>query len=215
MPNELLRIGIIEDNELLLSNYSDYFECQENYILSFAFESITALKKQIKKNDVSIPDIILLDINLPDISGIEAIPILKIYFQKTIIVMLTAFNDSENIIKSIQNGASGYLIKGMPLHEISLALENYKKDGSATSPYVAKKMLEYINIIYKNKETLLQDLTHREKEVVEHITDGLTNIAISQKLGIKASTINQHLKNIYIKIGVKSRTELISKILKY
>ncbi len=214
MSSKIIKIGIIEDNELLLSNYSDYFECQEGYVISFAFESMTVFKNSIKKKTIFNPDIILLDINLPEMSGIDAIPILKTHFPKVIIVMLTAYNSSENIIKSIQNGALGYLIKGMPLNEIKLALENYKKGGSATTPYVTKKLMEHINSISKNKEQLMMQLTLREKEVVKCLTEGLSYKDSASKLGVKPTTVNQHLKNIYVKLGVNSKTELIAKILK-
>ena len=209
----MIRIGIIEDNDLLLQNYTDFFDCQENYEVSFGFESILNLQKTIKTQKIPNPDIILLDINLPGITGIEGISILKSYFPRVKIVMLTAYSDSDSIIKSIENGASGYLEKGISLQEIKSSLETHQKGGSATTPLVVKKLIDHINNISKNKEEILAKLTKREKEVVQSLIEGLSYKDAALSLNVSSSTINQHLKKIYIKLGIKSKSELMSKIL--
>ncbi|MFW0716663.1 response regulator [Pedobacter sp. N23S346] len=212
MSQKITKIGIIEDNEYLLRNYNDYFDLQEEYQVSFAFKSFGIFEKSNKDSSFNA-DIILLDINLPDISGIDAIPILKKYYPKVIIVMLTAYKDVEYIIKSVQSGALGYLVKGMPLNEIKLSLDTYKSGGVATSPLAIKKIFEYIGQLHKKKEKEFETLTPREKQVAECLIEGLSYKGAAIKLGLKPTTINQHLKNIYIKFNVNSKAALISKVL--
>jgi DNA-binding NarL/FixJ family response regulator len=209
----MIKIGIIEDNELLLNNYSEFFNTNEDYHVTFAFESIMALRKAVSSSKLFNPDLILLDINLPGISGIEGISILKDYFPKAKIIMLTAYSDSESIITSLQKGADGYLEKGISLHEIKSSLEIYKKGGSATTSKVVRKMIDYINSLHIQKEETLSKLTKREKQVVNCLINGLSFKNAAKELEVNACTINQHLKKIYIKLNVNSKSELISKIL--
>lgn len=211
MAQKITKIGIIEDNEYLLRNYNDYFDQQEGYQVSFAFKNFGLFEKNNTKNFST--DIILLDINLPDISGIDAIPILKKYYPKVIIVMLTACKDVEYIIRSVQSGALGYLVKGMPLNEIKRSLDTYKSGGAATSPLAIKKIFEYIGQLHKKKQKEFESLTPREKQVTTCLVEGLSYKGAAVKLGLKPTTINQHLKNIYIKFNVNSKAALISKVL--
>lgn len=213
MPNKTTKIGIIEDHEFLLNNYKNYFDLQDDYQVSFAFNSLLTFENR-KKENILNTDIILLDIGLPVVSGIDAISILKRYYPKVIIVMLTSHKDTENIIKSVQHGALGYLIKGMPLNEIKSALEMYKLGGAATSPFVVKKMFEYIGLLHKKKSHVLDTLTAREKEVAQCLIDGLSYKDAASKLGLKVTTVNQHLKNIYIKFNVNSKAQFVSSILR-
>lgn len=211
MLKKITKIGIIEDNEYLLRNYNEYFDFQEEYQVSFACKSLGTFEKN-RKDHAFYADIILLDIDLPDISGIDAIPILKKHYPKAIIVMLTAYKDIDSIIRSAQSGALGYLVKGMPLNDIKLSLDTYKSGGAATSPLAVKKIFEYISQLHKKKEQEFETLTPREKQVTECLLEGLSYKDAAIKLGLKATTINQHLKNIYIKFNVNSKSALISKV---
>lgn len=209
----MVKIGIIEDNELLLNNYSEYFKTDDNYFVTFAFESILALQKAIRSFKLFNPDIILLDINLPGVSGIEGISILKEYFPKVKIVMLTAYSESETIINALQKGADGYLEKSISLLEIKTSIENYKIGVNAASPNAVKIMINYINSLHSKKEETLSKLTKREKQVVTCLINGLTFKKAAFELNVNTCTINQHLKKIYIKLNVNSKSELISKVL--
>ncbi|KHJ36725.1 transcriptional regulatory protein DegU [Pedobacter glucosidilyticus] len=208
-----ISIGIIEDNEKLLNNYSEFFQLQDNYTLSFGFPSVDDFLRNFDKKEHIQPDIILLDINLPGTSGIDGIKILKEYFPKAIIVMLTAYSSNSHIITALENGASGYLVKGMSLHDIKSSLANYENDGSAISPNVAKKLIEHFNHTKKQEEIILKVLTGREKDITKCIVNGLSHKETAEQLNIKASTVNHHLKNIYIKLGVNTKTALIAKVM--
>jgi DNA-binding NarL/FixJ family response regulator len=208
----MANIGLIEDNAELLKNYIEYFQYQDDYQICFSFSSINDFIEQ--QNTITIiPEIILLDINMPGISGIEGIAYLKKKFPKATIVMLTAYERKEFIHKALEHGANGYLIKGTSLNEIKKSLESYKNDGSAISPQVAKQLIEIFKASKESKEKKIKLLTNREKDVAKCIADGLTLKETAANLGVEYSTVNHHLKNIYIKLQVNSKGALIKKIL--
>ena len=208
----MTNIGLIEDNAELLKNYTEYFLYQDDYYVSFSFSSIDEFLKNKHVIEIT-PKIVLLDINMPGISGIDGISHLKKKFPEVIIVMLTAYSRKEFIHKAIEYGANGYLIKETPLHEIKKSLESYKSAGSAISPQVAKELIEAFRLQKEAKESNIKQLTKREKDVAISIADGLTLKETALKLGIEYSTINHHLKNIYVKLQVNSKGHLITKIL--
>jgi len=209
-----IKIGIIEDNSRLRNNYSEFFQLQDEYILSFAFESINAFKENFDPKSGIVPDIILLDINLPGIGGIDGIELFKSLFPNTSIIMLSAYSDKEHVISAIEKGASGYLLKGMSLFEIKSTIDNYYTGGAAVSPTITRTIIDHMSGVAGKRETLQNDLTIREKEIVRCLTDGLSYKETGTRLGITTNTVNQHLKNIYIKLEVKSKAELISKVFK-
>eukprot|EP00388_Colpodella_angusta_P009244 GDKJ01024725.1.p1 GENE.GDKJ01024725.1~~GDKJ01024725.1.p1 ORF type:complete len:229 (-),score=0.94 GDKJ01024725.1:297-983(-) len=211
MTERKTKIGIIEDNTKLLANYTEFFEFQEDYSVCFSLENLNSIATDYKNNLLQTPDIILLDINLPGISGLDGIKLIKVLFPRAKIIMLTGFNDNENIITAIKNGASGYLIKGISLADLKTEVEKYKTEGAALTANVAKKMIQHIQVMHNNKEEILDCLTKREKEIIFNLLVGLTYKSIGVQLNIKQSTVNQHLKNIYTKLNVTSKAELIYK----
>jgi DNA-binding NarL/FixJ family response regulator len=207
-----INIGLIEDNIELLKNYTEYFLYQEDYEVSFSYSSINEFLEN-QDNIKVIPQIILLDINMPGISGIDGIYYLKKKFPNVTIVVLSAYSQREYILKALENGANGYLIKGVSLNEIKKSLENYNKQGYSISPKVAKQLVEEFRQAKVLEKEVLVMLTKRENEVVKCIVDGLTQQQSATHLGIKFHTVNHHLKSIYVKLNVKNRSSLIKKIL--
>lgn len=161
-----------------------------------------------------LPDIILLDINLPGISGIDGIKILKSYFPAATIIMLTAYEDEGTILKALKKGASGYLVKSMSLFQINEALQNMYKGTLPLADSVTKTIIQHFNTCEETEDPRLHDLTEREKEIASCITDGLTYKETGNRLSITANTVNQHLKKVYVKLNVNSKAELVSKLLK-
>lgn len=213
--NTLIRhfnIGIIEDNSELLGNYVEFFSHQINYSVCFSCASISEFIEGVNSKTVK-PNIILLDINLPGISGIEGIEFIKKKFPKVIIVMLTAYSDREYILKALEYGANGYLIKGMSLEDMKQHLNQYEKNGSAVSPKVAKELIDHFRSSKLKEQNTLAILTPREKEIALCIVNGHTQKQAAEILGIKFNTINHHLKNIYTKLGVNTQVALIKKII--
>lgn len=210
----LTAIGIIEDDETLLNNYSSYFKMQPGYLLSFAYESIGSFQASFSEETGIQPDIILLDINLPGISGIEGIKMLKGFFPETIIIMLTAYEDEKTILSALRKGASGYLIKSMSLFQVNETLQSIFSGGVPLTPSVTQTLIRHLNASGEKENPSLAALTQREKEIVDCLTDGLTYKEAASRMGITAHTVNQHLKKVYVKLNVNSKAELVSKLLK-
>jgi DNA-binding NarL/FixJ family response regulator len=211
--NKALSIGIIEDDPTLLHNYASYFTMQPGYLLSFAFESMGAFSA-VLQSELIEPDIILLDINLPGISGINGIKILKKHFPKTAIVMLTAYEDEKNVVSALQKGAAGYLVKSMSLFKINEALLNMHLGEVPLASSVTQTIIRHLHMSDKEDHESLTLLTAREREIADCLTDGLTYKEAGNRLGITAHTVNQHLKKVYVKLNVKSKSELVSLLLK-
>lgn len=212
MNTNSIRIGFIEDNELLLANYKEYFEGDGQFLCAFAEGSIAELVEFSKNHQEVQPDIILLDIQLPKMNGIEGISILNELFPNASIVMMTAYEDQDNLLNSFNNGASGFLTKNMSLSAVKDAILSIYENGAALSPSAAKTLINSLALKRNKFNSIINNLTAREKEIAKHIKSGLSYKEIAQQLYISARTVNQHLKHIYQKVGVNSRSQLAAKM---
>lgn len=157
------------------------------------------------------PDITLMDINLPGMSGIEAIFTIKESYPKAKFLVLTIFNDDEKVFSAIKAGAGGYLLKK---HSFDLLLDNIRElhfGGAPMSPEIAKKVISYFQ--KDDEKAHLNKLTDKEKKVLELIVEGFLYKEIAYKLGVTIDAIKKHAHNIYEKLHVRSRSEAIKKYL--
>jgi len=212
MANNPIKIGFIEDNELLLENYKEYFENSEEFTCSFAFGTIPDLFTYMKSNYLAIPDIVLLDIQLPEINGIEGIPLLQERLAGTRIVMMTAFDDKESVMSAFSTGAAGFLTKNMSLNAVSEALLSLLNNGAALCPSAARVLIASVGQKMQKINSIINRLTPREREIARFIKSGLSYQQIADQLFISDRTVNQHLKHIYQKVGVNSRSQLAAKM---
>ena len=158
-------------------------------------------------------DIILLDINLPELSGVEAIPFFKEKFPGQKIIMLTILEDEFNIMTAIKNGADGYILKKTNPQKILDAIQQVYEGGAALTPMVAKQVLSFFQPVPKEKQQL-SALTKREHEILSCIVSGITNERIAAELFISTQTVRNHIKNIYEKLQVHSKAQVVAKALK-
>jgi len=212
MANNPIKIGFIEDNELLLENYKEYFDGSDEFTCTFAFGTIPDLFTYMKSNYLAIPDIVLVDIQLPEINGIEGIPLLQERLAGTRIVMMTAFDDKESVMSAFSNGAAGFLTKNMSLNAVSEALLSLLNNGAALSPSAARILIASVGQKMQKINSIINRLTPREREIARFIKSGLSYQQIADQLFISARTVNQHLKHIYQKVGVNSRSQLAAKM---
>jgi DNA-binding NarL/FixJ family response regulator len=212
MANNPIKIGFIEDNELLLENYKEYFESSDEFTCTFAFGTIPDLFTYMKSNYLAIPDIVLLDIHLPEINGIEGIPLLQERLAGTRIVMMTAFDDKESVMSAFSNGAAGFLTKNMSLSAVSEALLSLVNNGAALCPSAARVLIASVGQKMQKINSIINRLTPREREIARFIKSGFSYQQIADQLFISARTVNQHLKHIYQKVGVNSRSQLAAKM---
>jgi DNA-binding NarL/FixJ family response regulator len=160
--------------------------------------------------DNSDPDILLLDINLPGLSGLEAIPIFKQKFPGLKIIMLTILEDDRHVLEAIKNGADGYLLKKSTPVKILDGIQQVYEGGAALTPMVAKQIMAFLKP-EAVKQGSYSNLTVREKEILLLITQGMINEVIACKLFISVQTVHNHIKNIYDKLQVHSRAQVVAK----
>lgn len=208
----LIRVSIVEDNAVLreslsvLINGSDGFRC----ISTFA-NAETAIQ-ELPRN---WPDIVLMDINLPKMSGIECVAKLKAMKPALQVLMLTVYVDSEKIFKSLMAGASGYLIKQTPPAKILEALSDVQRGGAPMSNNIARKVVEYFQQLQQTQQSNVEteNLTKREYEILNHLAKGYQDKEIAEMLSVSVITVRTHIRSIYQKLHVRSRTEAAFKFL--
>jgi DNA-binding NarL/FixJ family response regulator len=209
-PSVRLALWIIEDDEQFgaqlceLINLSDAFACTHTFA---ACEPAIALLKQKDP-----PDLILLDIGLPGMNGIEGIKIIRSITPETKIIMLTVFEDTSTILQAISHGAAGYLLKGSSLELLVESLKTILDGGAPMNPQIARKILE----VFAQSSSPKADygLTPREQEVLGHLVSGLQKKQIAEKMFITFHTVDKHLRSVYVKLQVPSRSIAIAKALK-
>jgi DNA-binding NarL/FixJ family response regulator len=207
----MIRIGIIEDNIFLLKSFRDYLNDTDGMSVVFASISMEDAKEQINNKNTTIPDIILLDIFLPGESGMDAIPYIKEKYPDTKIIILTAYNEENLIINCLRQGAVGYALKTAKLSQLVEVILHTKRTGAFVDELSLSKVIS--NIQAKKTGSFKELLTFREKEIVSLVEKGYSYKQMSEQLFVTTYTINYHLKNIYKKLGIHSKSELLSKLM--
>lgn len=207
----MIKVGIVEDNVKIRNLIQRYLDMQDGIGCPVAVDSVEEMLEHLKNNDN--PDIILMDIQLPGMSGIEGIGIIKKDYPEIDIIMLTVYHDSHKIFDSLKAGASGYLLKHTSLPEIKEAVEDLAKGGAPMSPQIARKVIQYFNkpVVKKKPES---NLTAREQDIVNGLVDGLSYKMIADRFDISIDTVRAHIRNIYKKLHVNSKGEVIAKSLR-
>lgn len=188
----------------MLINSSDAFTCPS------LFRTCEPALLKLQTEDP--PDIVLMDIGLPGMSGIEGIKRIRAMTPEVKTVILTVFEDSDTIVQAISNGAAGYLLKGSSLEVIVDSLKSIVGGGAPINPQIAKKILD----VFAHTRSGQNDygLTPREKEVLCHLVEGLQMKQIANRMFITFHTVDKHLRSIYAKLQVPSRSLAIAKALK-
>jgi len=203
----MIKISIIEDNIEYRDAVSLMINMQDDMTMLHLMESCDGMMESFK---VSLPDLVLMDIDLPGMNGIEAIwKIRKVYPGLTILI-LTVFEDEEKIFGAFKAGANGYLLKKDSPVKIVDAIREALRGASPMNGFIATKVLDYFH--QQNIHDIPEStLTVREKEVLELLIKGLSYKLIASSIYISVETLNSHVKNIYRKLNVHSRSELAAK----
>lgn len=203
-----IKVSIIEDHKEYRESIAFILNNTEGFLCTGKYGSVES-----GINYLEDADILLLDINLPGITGTEAICDIKKLYPGLIVVILTVFEDEDNIFRAIIKGADGYLLKKTAPIRLIQFIEDAYQGGTPLSPIVAKKALQIFTRT-KKLETDSFNLTQRESEILNLIVQGLDNREIANKLFISLETVRNHIRHIYEKLGVNSKTQAVVKALK-
>ena len=206
----MITIAIIEDDNEVREAIQEYLNSQPEFQCNLAVESVENFLARLHED--SIHDIILMDIGLPGMSGISGTKIIKEKYPETDIIMLTVYDDSHKIFQSLCAGATGYLLKNRPFDEIKQAVEILCSGGAPMTPQIARKVIEYFQP--KKSVKSKSPLTEKEKEIVIGLVDGLSYKMIADRMKISIETVRTHIKNIYKKLHVNCKAEVITKSLR-
>ena len=200
-----LSLAIVEDDMCVLNSLKSYFIQQPEIRHVLDADSVEDLLDQL--DEALVPQVLLLDIGLPGMSGTEALPLLKDKYPGMEIIMLTAYEDVEHIYQALCCGATGYMAKFTPLAQLKAAVLEVANGGAPMSRAVSRKVLSH----FRPTPTTHTDLlTPRERQVLQGIVDGLSDKEISTRLDLSTLTIRTHVKHVYRKMQVNSRIQLLS-----
>jgi len=205
-----IRVSIVEDNRGTRESLTELLNRAPALHCVGAHPSGEEALQQIP---AELPDVVLMDINLPQMNGIECVSRLKQQMPKTQVLMLTTYEESDLIFDSLRKGASGYLLKNMPPTELVQAIEQVHAGGAPMSMQIARKVVSHFQQI-KKPQSDMEQLTKREHEILALLAKGFLYKEIADQLGVTLSTVRAHLHTVYEKLHVQSRTEAVVKFLK-
>lgn len=205
----LITLGLVEDDGVLVKLLRAYFAQQADIRLVLVADCVENLLAELEV--AMLPQVLLLDIGLPGISGTQALPLLKAKYPALEVIMLTAHDDVEHIYQALCCGATGYLTKGTSLDHLAPAVREVARGGAPMSRAVSRKVLSHFRPTPATHAALL---TPREQQVLQGIVDGLSDKEIATCLDLSTLTVRTHVKHVYRKMHVNSRTQLLSQHLR-
>ena len=206
----VITVSIVEDSDQLrgtlarLLNRTEGFKCLSQHPNAEA--ALAALPRER-------PQVVLMDINLPGINGVECVRQLKAAAPEILVVMLTAYEDTENIFNALAAGAAGYLLKRAPRAELFEAIREVCRGGSPMTTHIARKVVQSFQKAGPSPQAT-ENLSPREQEVLDCLSQGFLYKEIAEKLNISYETVHTYVRRIYEKLQVRTRTEAVAKFLR-
>lgn len=206
-----INVSIVEDNDQLrktlarVLNRSEGFECVSDYA-----NAEDALAELPKKN----PNVVLMDINLPGMNGVECVRKLKQAAPQIQVMMLTVYEDTDNIFAALAAGASGYMLKRTATPELLESIREVHRGGSPMTAHIARMVVSSFQKSAAAAASATEDLSPREREVLDCLSQGFLYKEIAEKLGISYETVHTYIRRIYEKLQVRTRTEAVAKFLR-
>ena len=206
----IINVWLIEDNLPYSNTISKLINNTQGMKCSKVFNMCEDSIKKINIDD--LPHVVLLDIGLPGMNGIQCIGKLKQISSSIQIVILTVYDDNEKLFDALCSGASGYLLKDSSPEKIISSIKEVQLGGAPMNMLIANKVLKMFSKFKPKKSDY--GLTEREREILQYIVDGLTKQQIADKIFLSFHTVNTHIKNIYNKLHVHSKSGAVSKVFK-
>jgi DNA-binding NarL/FixJ family response regulator len=205
-----ISVSIVEDNDQLRAtlarvlNRAEGFRCLSQY--ANAEDALKDLP-QVR------PDVVLMDINLPGMNGVQCVRQLKALLPQIQVMMLTVYEDTENIFNALAAGASGYMLKRTSSKELLEAIQDVQRGGSPMTMHIARKVVQSFQHTAATAQST-ENLSEREQQVLDCLSRGLMYKEIAEKLGISYETVHTYIRRIYEKLQVRTRTEAVAKFLR-
>lgn len=197
-----IRVFVYDDSAERRDSLKALLALNEDYAFAGEAENCANVKSDMEQ---ARPDVVLMDINMPEVNGLEGLMIIKRNYPEIKVLIQTAFDDSEKIFGSIKNGASGYILKSDNSQKILQAIDEVYQGGAAMNPAIAMKVMEYFKPAEGNSR-----LSPKEREVLALLAEGLSYKMVADRLGVSYTTINTHTKRLYEKLHISSLGEAIA-----
>ncbi len=204
-----IKVSIVEDDDWIRENLAALITGTDGFVCTGSHRTG---EDAIMRIPGQAPDVILMDINLPKMNGIECVRQLKALVPAAQILMLTVYEDSDKIFNSLLAGASGYLLKRTPQTEILEAIADVHRGNSPMTGHIARKVVQYFNQ-QGATDSEVEKLSHREREVLDFLARGGSYKEIASTLAVSIDTVRAHIKSIYSKLHVHSRGEAVARFL--
>jgi DNA-binding NarL/FixJ family response regulator len=206
-----IRVAIFEDNSQLRESLFDLIDASEGFVCIAAYANCEDILEKIRTIK---PDVILMDIELPGMNGIEAVGKIKAKYPEIKILMETIFEEDEKVFRSICNGAEGYILKNTPPSEIMMAIREIHEGGAPMTPAIAARVMRMFKENLASHPDDSFNLSAREKEVLKCLVEGMSYKLIANNCFISIDTVHGHIKNIYKKLQVHSKSEAVAKAIR-
>ncbi len=205
-----ITVSIVEDNEQLRGTLARVINRAEGFRCVSQYATAEAALETLPKDR---PDVVLMDINLPGMNGVECVRQLKLAAPQLLVVMLTVYEDTENIFNALAAGAAGYLLKRTKSAELLEAIREVQRGGSPMTTHIARKVTQSFHKAGPSSQAT-ENLSQREQEVLDLLSQGHLYKEIADKLGISYETVHTYVRRIYEKLQVRTRTEAVAKFLR-
>jgi DNA-binding NarL/FixJ family response regulator len=205
-----ITVSIVEDSEQVRGTLARLISRAEGYRCLSQFANAEAALESLPNER---PDVVLMDINLPGINGVECVRRLKQVAPEVQVMMLTVYEDTENIFNALAAGASGYLLKRTSRAELLDAIREVHRGGSPMTAHIARKVVQSFQQA-GNSPQPTENLSPREQEVLDHLSRGFLYKEIAEKMGVSYETVHTYIRRIYEKLQVRTRTEAVAKFLR-
>ena len=202
-----IKVIIFDDNDSLRDSISMLLQDNADFTLAGSYSHCLDVLENITTTK---PDVVIMDIDMPGMNGIDGVKLIRKNFPAVQILMLTVFDDDEKVFAAIKAGANGYILKNVEPQRLLHAISEVYNAGAPMTPGIAKKILQQFQTILPEEEKDYH-LSTREKEVLSLLVDGLSYKMIAAKLSITYDTVRAHMKKIYEKLHVASMTEAVAK----
>lgn len=203
-----ISIAIVEDLDVVRNGLKDFISLSTDFLIVGSFKTG---EEALQRLPEITPDIVIMDINLPGMNGIECIRQVKDKSPSTQFMMFTVYENDDKVFEALKAGASGYLLKNTGLLQIAESVKELHEGGSPMSANIARKMVNLVRGDTDKKTPFLDLLSNREKEILQLLAKGLLYKEIAEQLSITTGTVRIHIHKIYEKLHVQNRTEAINK----